>query len=111
MQEDYQRVNGRKILGASVTDYPNVYNIDRGALFNNSIRIIDTAGYGDTRNDSKHSFDEKIKVDIKNFLESSTINTINAICLIMKADENRLHDRIIWVRIKNCPRDVPGTLS
>ena len=97
MQEDYQKKNGKKVEGASVTDFPNVYNIDPGSLYTNPIRIVDTAGYGDTRNDAKNSFDEKITSDIKEFLESSTINTINAICLIMKAQENRLHRRIIYV--------------
>ena len=97
LQEDYQKIYGKKIQGASVTDKPAVYNIDPSAVFNNPIRIIDTAGYGDTRNDEKNSFDEQITIDIKEFLESSVINTINAICLIMKADENRLHSRIKYV--------------
>ena len=97
MQEDYQKIHGQKILGASVTDKPNVYNINPGPLFNNPIRIIDTAGYGDTRNDETNNFDEKITIDIKDFLENSNINTINAICLIIKASENRLHNRIVYV--------------
>ena len=97
MLEDCQRINGKKIEGVSDTDFPNVYNINPGNLFKNPIRIIDTAGYGDTRNDAKNSFDEKITVDIKDFLESSTINTINAICLIMKAQENRIHSRLVYV--------------
>ena len=88
---------GEKKEGSSVTDKPAVYNIEPSAFFNNPIRIIDTAGYGDTRNDDNHNFDEKITVDIKEFLEGSTINSINAICLIMKASENRLHDRIKYV--------------
>ena len=97
LQEDYQKMYGKKKEGSSVTDKPAVYNIEPSAFFNNPIRIIDTAGYGDTRNDDNHNFDEKITVDIKEFLESSTINSINAICLIMKASENRLHDRIKYV--------------
>ena len=97
LQDDYQKIYGKKIQGASVTDKPAVYNIDSSAVFNNPIRIIDTAGYGDTRNDDKNSFDETITNDIKNFLESSIINTINAVCLIMKAQENRVHKRVKYV--------------
>ena len=96
MQEDYQKIYGKKIAGSSITDFPNVYNIDPGSLYKNPIRIIDTAGYNDARNDIKNNFDEQITNDIKEFLESSTINTINAICLIMKAQEIRLHFRIIY---------------
>ena len=75
----------------------NVYNINPGNLNKNPIRIIDTARYGYTRNDAKNIFEEKIIVDIKDFLESSTINTINAICLFMKAQENRTHSRLVYV--------------
>ena len=97
LQDDYQRKYGKKIKGASVTDKPAVYNIAPCNIFKNPIRIIDTAGYGDTRNDAHHSFDEQITNDIKDFLEGSTINSINAICLIMKATENRLHNRVKYV--------------
>lgn len=97
LQDDYQKKYGKKIQGASVTDKPAVYNIDPGTIYKNPIRIIDTAGYGDTRNDEHHSFDEQITNDIKDFLEGATINSINAICLIMKATENRLHERVKYV--------------
>ena len=94
LQNDYRRKYGKKISGASVTDEPAVYNVAPGTIYKNPIRIIDTPGYGDIRNNSHYSSDEQITNDIKDFLEGSTINSINAICLIMKATENRLHFRV-----------------
>ena len=100
LQADYQSVHGKKPKGASVTDVPGVYNIEPTILFNNPIRIIDTAGYGDTRNTDTFNYDEKITQDINTLFESSTIENLNAVCLIFKATETRVHERTKYVITK-----------
>ena len=100
LQADYQRVHGEKPKGASVTDVPGVYNIEPTILFNNPIRIVDTAGYGDTRNTDTFNYDEKITQDINTLFESSTIENLNAVCLIFKATETRVHERTKYVITK-----------
>lgn len=97
LQNDYQKLHGQKPKGSSVTDVPGVYNIEPTILFNNPIRIVDTAGYGDTRNDENFNYDEKITQDIQQLFESSTIENLNAICLIFKASETRVHERTKYV--------------
>ena len=92
-QNEYIRIHGKKPKGSSVTDVPGVYNIEPTILYDNPIRIVDTAGYGDTRNDENHSYDEKITKDIQTLFESSVIENLNAICLIFKASETRVHER------------------
>ena len=42
-------------------DIPEVYNVEPRVLFNNPIRLIDTAGSGDTRG---KEFNDKITKDI-----------------------------------------------
>jgi hypothetical protein len=73
-----------------VTDSPSIYNIEPTKLYNNPIRLIDTAGFGDNRDEW---YDEKITKDIQKLFESSEIENLNAICLIFKASETRAHDR------------------
>ena len=90
LQAEYQKKYGKKEEGCSVTDSPAIYNIEPSLLFNNPIRLIDTAGFGDTRGPK---FDEKITEDIQKLFESSEIENLNAVCLIFKANETRAHDR------------------
>jgi predicted GTPase len=73
-----------------VTDSPSIYNIEPTKLYNNPIRLIDTAGFGDNRDEW---YDEKITKDIQKLFESSEIENLNAICLIFRASETRAHDR------------------
>ena len=91
LQEEYQKINGKKPLGSSITDTIAIYNIEPSNLFNNPIRLIDTAGFYDTRG-PKH--DEKIIVEIKNLFESSEIENLNAICLFFKASSERTTYRL-----------------
>lgn len=90
LQEEYQKKHGKKEKGCSVTDSPAIYNIEPSILFDNPIRLIDTAGFGDTRGPK---MDEKITEDIQKLFESSEIENLNAVCLIFKANETRAHDR------------------
>ena len=97
LQEEYQKKHGKKPEGCSVTDEPAIYNIEATKLFNNPIRLIDTAGFGDTRGPK---YDEKITVDIQNLFEGSEIETLNAVCLIFKATNTRSTDRLKMVMNK-----------
>ena len=90
LQQQYEQKHGKKPDGCSVTDTPAIYNIEPSIVFNNPIRLIDTAGFGDTRGPQ---YDEKITQDIQTLFESSEIENLNAICLIFKASETRAHDR------------------
>ena len=98
-QKKYAEKYGEKLKGSSVTDIPEVYNIQPTVLFNNPIRLIDTAGFGDTRG---KSFDEKITKDLQKLFEGETfeesdykdkIDKLNAICIIFKASDTRCHER------------------
>ena len=66
-----------------------LYNIKPTKVSKEPIRLIDTAGFGNTRGEN---YDKKITYDIKE-LFTNKIDYLHAICLIFKATENRLHDR------------------
>ena len=89
-QKEYEEIYGKKPMGSSVTDEPDIFNIDPSRLYNNPIRLIDTAGFGDTRGEL---YDDKILRDLWEFLVSSKIDFLRAICLIFKATDTRAHDR------------------
>jgi GTP-binding protein EngB required for normal cell division len=91
LQEEYQKIHGKKPEGCSVTDVPAIYNIGSSVVFNNPIRLIDTAGFGDTRGPQ---YDEKITVDIQNLFNGSEIENLNAVCLIFKANQTRATERL-----------------
>ena len=91
LQEEYQKIHGKKPEGCSVTDVPAIYNIGSSMVFNNPIRLIDTAGFGDTRGPR---YDEKITVDIQSLFNGSEIENLNAVCLIFKANQTRATDRL-----------------
>ena len=97
LQEEYQKLHGKKEPGCSVTDTPAIYNIEASMLFKNPIRLIDTAGFGDTRGPQ---YDAKITEDIKDLFEGSEIENLNAVCLIFKATETRATDRLEMVMNK-----------
>ena len=90
LQKEYEKNHGKKPDGSSVTDSPAIYNIEPTKSYNNPIRLIDTAGFGDNRDEW---YDEKITKDIQKLFESSEIENLNAICLIFRASETRAHDR------------------
>ena len=92
-EKKYGKQFGEKQAGSSDTDEPNIYNIipnDEYSPYENPIRIIDTAGFGDTRG---KEYDEKISDDIRKMFESSNIESLNAVCLIFKGTETRSHER------------------
>lgn len=93
-QKEYEIKYGKKSLGSSVTDIPEIYQVGPTKLFDNQLQIIDTTGFGDTRG---IDYDSKIIEDIHNLLEISKIEKINAICLIFKANETRAHDRLRYL--------------
>ena len=90
-QKEYEEIYGKKPDGSSVTDEPEIFNIGPSRLYNNPIRLIDTAGFGDTRGEL---YDDKIVRDLYKFLDSSNIDYLRAICLILKATETRAHERV-----------------
>ena len=59
---------GKKTKGCSITDEPILVNIhpNEYSPYKNPIKIIDTAGFDDTRG---IEYDEKIENDIKKILE------------------------------------------
>ena len=91
LQEEYNRTHPeeQKSSGASVTDKPAIYNIKPTKVSKDPIRLIDTAGFGDTRGEK---YDKKITDDIKE-LFTKKIDYLNAVCIIIKATETRAHDR------------------
>lgn len=91
-RKEYEKKYRIKYLGESETDTPEIYEIGPTKPFDNSLQIIDTPGFGDTRGSN---YDNKIIKDIKNLLETSKIERIHAICLVLKATETRAHLRLI----------------
>ena len=91
LQEEYNRTHPeeQKSSGASVTDKPGIYNIKPTKVSKDPIRLIDTAGFGDTRGEK---YDKQITDDIKE-LFTKKIDYLNAVCIIIKATETRTHDR------------------
>jgi GTP-binding protein EngB required for normal cell division len=95
LQEEYKKekeneeLYGKKTSASSVTDKPSIYNVEPTSRFPNPIRLIDTAGFGDSRGEK---YDEKITKDMKE-LFTNKIDTIQAICLIFKSSDNRAHER------------------
>ncbi|XP_072544798.1 uncharacterized protein [Salminus brasiliensis] len=60
-----------------------------------SVTIIDTPGYGDTRG-LEH--DKEIAVNLwKLFKNETGVKEIDAVCLVLKASENRLSDRQLYI--------------
>ena len=45
----YEIKTGRKTWGCNITDKPAIYNIESTKVFNNPIRLIVAAGFGDVR--------------------------------------------------------------
>ena len=66
-----------------------LYNIKPTKVSKEPIRLIDTAGFGDTKGEK---YDKQITDDIKE-LFTNKIDYLNAVCLIFKATETRAHDR------------------
>ena len=90
LQEKYNinHPNEKKPSGSSVTDKPAIYNIKPTKVSKEPIRLINTAGFGDIR---AEKYDEKIVDDIKE-LFTNKIDYLNAVCVIFKATQTRLHD-------------------
>ena len=90
-KKQIEELGNKKQIGDSVTDHPTLYNIKETKVSKNPIRLIDTAGFGDTRG---NSYDDTITKDIRHLL-TYEINDIHAICFIMKSTETRAHERLI----------------
>ena len=90
-KKQIEELGNKKQIGDSVTDHPTLYNIKETKVSKNPIRLIDTAGFGDTRG---NSYDDTITKDIRHLL-TYEINDIHAICFIMKSTETRAHGRLI----------------
>ncbi|XP_056119692.1 uncharacterized protein LOC130097043 [Rhinichthys klamathensis goyatoka] len=58
------------------------------------LTIIDTPGYGDTRGVEK---DKEIAESFLSLIQSAGINEIDAVCLVIKASQNRLSDRQMYI--------------
>ena len=91
LQEEYNRNHPgkEKTQGDSVTDEPAIYNVKPTKIFENPIRLIDTAGFGDVRGEE---YDKKITKDIKE-LFTNKIDYLNAVCLLFKSSDTRAHER------------------
>ena len=94
MQLEYEIKYGKKNLGCSVTDKPEIYEIPSTETYPYPMRLIDTCGFGDTRG---IEYDKKIIEDIKNLFDNSKIDNLKAICLIFKATETRMHSRAEYI--------------
>ena len=90
-KKQIEELGKEKQIGDSLTDHPTLYNIKETKVFKNPIRLIDTAGFGDTRG---NSYDDIITQDIRKLL-TDEINDIHAIWFIMKSTETRAHERLI----------------
>ena len=77
-------------IGCGITNNPTVYDIKASNPLMQPLRIIDTPGFGDIRG---QEYDEKKEHDIINLLKNSDIEYLNAICLMFKANQNRVTDR------------------
>ena len=78
-------------VGESVTRMPNEYIFEyRGRLFN----MIDTPGLMDTRNIRGHDKDKEHVSDILRLL--SAYDKIHAICILLKANVNRLSSNLTY---------------
>ena len=93
-QKEYEIKYGKKQDGSSITDEPEIYEIAPTVLYNNSLKLIDTSGFGDTRG---IEYDNKIVKEIYNFLNNSNINNLKSICLVFKASETRAHERLNYL--------------
>ena len=93
-QEKYEKIYGKKSLGSSITDIPEIYLIPANKLVNKPIQVIDTTGFDDTRG---IEYDNKIIKDIYDLLMNNKIYYINAICLILKSTESRAHERMKYL--------------
>ena len=89
LQEEYQKKTGKiKAIGCSITDVPAIYNIETSEIYKNFIRLIDTQGFEGTRS----PIVEKLTKDIENLFNGSEIESLNAICLLFKANQIRVTD-------------------
>jgi len=77
-------------IGCGITNNPTIYDIKASNPLMQPLRIIDTPGFGDIR---EQEYDEKKVHDIINLLKNSDIEYLNAICLMFKANQNRVTDR------------------
>ena len=85
--DQYDKQHGEKLPNYLIVDKPYVYNIKPTNIYQNPIRIIDTPGYGDTRGLIQDNY--KIQ-EIKKLLNKLNINSLNAICLFIKATVSRI---------------------
>ena len=87
LEEQYEKQYGEKLPNNLIVDKPYVYNIKATNIYQNPIRVIDTPGYGDTRG---LTIDKSRIQDIKKLLNELNINSLNSICLFIRACTNRI---------------------
>ena len=90
LPEEYEKIQGKKPFDSRITDKLDIYDVKCSIIYNNLIRLIDTKGFEDTRDESS---DEIIIDDIKNLFEGSKIDNLHSICIIFKESETRSHSR------------------
>ena len=50
--EEYEKIQGKKPFDSRITDKLEIYDVKCSILYNNPIRLIDTKGFEDTRDES-----------------------------------------------------------
>ena len=88
LEEQYEKQYGEKLPNNLIVDKPYVYNIKATNIYQNPIRVIDTPGYGDSRGLTK---DKSRIQNIKKLLNELNINSLNSICLFIKASTTRIN--------------------
>ncbi|XP_035991582.1 uncharacterized protein LOC105939817 [Fundulus heteroclitus] len=93
----FEIVNETIKASGSVTSQVIVYEIYgfEGKTLPYSLTIIDTPGYGDTRGIEKDAVIAQKLYDL--FRSEEGIHTVDAVGLVMKASDNRLSDRLLYI--------------
>uniref|UniRef100_A0A3Q2NQR4 AIG1-type G domain-containing protein n=1 Tax=Fundulus heteroclitus TaxID=8078 RepID=A0A3Q2NQR4_FUNHE len=93
----YEIVDETVKISGSVTSQVTVYEIYgfEGKTLPYSLTIIDTPGYGDTRGIEKDAVIAQELYDL--FRSEKGIHTVDVVGLVMKATDNRLSDRLMYI--------------
>lgn len=82
-------------LSDSDTSDVTVYEINEGEALGFSLTVIDTPGFGDTRGTEKDQLLAGRLLEL--FSSDAGVSEIHAVGLVLKASENRLSDRTLYV--------------
>ncbi|XP_047425127.1 uncharacterized protein LOC124996318 isoform X3 [Mugil cephalus] len=93
----FQIIEEKRSQSESQTSDVIVYQIFgfEGETLPYSLTIIDTPGYGDTRGIGRDVIINQRLFDL--FRSEDGVNEVDAVGLVMKASENRLNDRLMYV--------------